>query len=202
MPNKDFHVSVSATIWCVTQEQELELIEKAQRDSSEDAPAADAAFTALYEFYLPRIYGYIYKRVGRRETAEDLTSQTFLKMVENLKRFKGQYFKAWIYRIATNTVIDYYRTHKSEMPMEEGRDLPSREVGPVEEAEKKENREKVLAVLALLPEKHQRVLYLKFFADFCNNEMALSSEITENALGVRLHRALKAFQTIYNSFRK
>lgn len=190
----------------MTPERELELIKKAQRDSLEDAPSADAAFTELYEFYLPKIYGYIHKRVGKRETAEDLTSQTFLKMVQNLKRFKGQYFKAWLYRIATNTVIDYYRTHKSVAPIEEGQNLHSGEKesadGPEEQLEKLENREQVLAVLALLPEKHQLVLHLKFFADFRNDEIALSLGITENTLGVQLHRALKAFQTIYSSSRK
>lgn len=179
-------------------QEEQDLIQKAQREAPEDQPGADAAFTKLYEFYLPKIYGYIYKRVGKREIAEDLTSQTFLKMVENLKRFRGRHFKSWLFKIATNSIIDYYRMSRPAAPITEYEDLPENSPGPVQQTEQMQNREKVLAVLALLPEKYQRVLHLKFFADLSNEELAVSLKITENNLGVLIYRALKSFKKLYN----
>ena len=177
-------------------QQEFELVEKAKTETE--------AFSQLYEHYLPKIYGYIYKRVGKQHQAEDLTSQTFLKMVENFARqtFTEGGFKSWLYRIATNTVIDYYRTQKKVEPIDEHLEIRDPESSPAEELSQKENREAVLGVLALLPEKHQQVLHLKFFADLSNVEIAASLGITENHLGVQLHRALQAFQKLYNSDRK
>lgn len=164
------------------------------------AKTSDSAFSELYEFYLPKIYGYIFKRVGKQAEAEDLTSQTFLKAVENFARqnFDEGGFKSWLYRIATNTIIDYYRTHKKTEPIEEHLELPSANPSPAEDFAKTENREQIFAVLALLPEKYSRVLHLKFFADLSNPEIARSLGITDGALGVLLHRALKNFQSLYN----
>ncbi|MBI5413271.1 sigma-70 family RNA polymerase sigma factor [Candidatus Peregrinibacteria bacterium] len=164
----------------------------------EQAKTDDNAFTKLYESYLPRIYGYIFKRVGNNADAEELTSQTFLKMVENLKAFKGEYFKSWLYRIATNTIIDYYRTHRTHEPIEEHVDLHDQTSGPAESTIQTQTKEEILAVLAMLPEKYQKVLHLKYFSDLSNSEMAASLEIKENNLGVLLHRALKSFQKFYN----
>lgn len=163
----------------------------------EQAKTDDGAFTKLYETYLPRIYGYIFKRVGNKADAEELTSQTFLKTVENLKAFNGAYFKSWLYRIATNTIIDHYRTRRAHEPIEEHADLRDPAFGPEENAVQSQTKEEILAVLKMLPKKYQRALHLKYFSDLSNEELAASLEIKENNLGVLLHRALKSFQKFY-----
>lgn len=172
--------------------QEQELVERAKTD--------DSAFTELYNYYLPRIYGYINKRVGDQALAEDLTSQTFIKMVEHLQRFDGMSFKSWLYRIATNTVIDHIRTHRPIDDIEDHLEIAEKAPTPDQEAMSGEERDKILHVLTLLPEKYSRVLHLKFYADLSNEEIAASLEITVNNLGVLVHRALKSFQTIYTKY--
>lgn len=79
------------------------------------------AFACLYETHLDRIHRYIYFRVFDRELAEDLTSLVFLKVWEHLGTFKNGYipFVGWLYRIAHNTVIDYYRTRKTVIALED-----------------------------------------------------------------------------------
>ena len=79
------------------------------------------AFACLYDAYIERIHHYIYYRVYDREVAEDLTSLVFLRVWENLGTFKvGQTpFMGWVYRIAHNAVIDYYRTRKPLIALED-----------------------------------------------------------------------------------
>ncbi len=69
-------------------------------------------FDSLYKLYHDKIYRYILSKVNRETAvAEDLTSVTFEKALKNIGRFRWQGipFSAWIYRIANNTIIDYYR---------------------------------------------------------------------------------------------
>ena len=82
-------------------------------------------FGTLYDLYIKKIYNFVYYKTMHKETAEDLTSQTFFKALDNIQRFdetKGS-FSSWLYRIARNTVIDYYRTKKTENNIEDVWDL-------------------------------------------------------------------------------
>ncbi|MCR4280074.1 MAG: sigma-70 family RNA polymerase sigma factor [Candidatus Komeilibacteria bacterium] len=77
-------------------------------------------FAQLYDRYAAKIYKYIYYRVREKSTAEDLTSLTFTKALENIGKYKSTQgtFSAWIYRIAKNTLIDHYRTDKNDDGLE------------------------------------------------------------------------------------
>jgi RNA polymerase sigma-70 factor (ECF subfamily) len=79
------------------------------------------AFAKLYDSYVDRVYRFIYFRVGNEQMAEDLSSQVFLKAWEHLGRYeiRGLSFGAWLFRIARNLVIDYYRTKKDHDSLEE-----------------------------------------------------------------------------------
>src|SRR3989344_5860742 len=80
-----------------------------------------SAFGSLYDYYQPKIYGFVLIKVGRREDAEDLTHQVFLSAFLNVKSYKdmGHPFSSWLYRIARNQVIDFYRTRKKEASLEQ-----------------------------------------------------------------------------------
>lgn len=71
-------------------------------------------FSKLYDLYVKKIYQFIYFKVHGKETAEDLTSITFMKALEGIQKFneKKASFKTWLYRIARNSVIDHYRTDR------------------------------------------------------------------------------------------
>ena len=66
----------------------------------------------VYEKYFKKIYSFVYYRVSHKESTEDLVSLVFTKALENISKFNKGNFSAWLYRIARNTVIDYYRTSK------------------------------------------------------------------------------------------
>jgi RNA polymerase sigma-70 factor (ECF subfamily) len=77
-----------------------------------------AALEELYLIHFDRIYGYLHMTVGNRHDAEDLTTQTFLKMLEAIGRFRWQSapFSAWLFRIAHNLAIDHFRAGKRVQP--------------------------------------------------------------------------------------
>lgn len=78
-------------------------------------------FGRLYDLYIKKIYNFIYYKTMHKETAEDLTSQTFFKAMERINQFDGNKgtFSSWIYKIARNTVIDHYRTKKPQTNIED-----------------------------------------------------------------------------------
>ncbi len=83
-------------------------------------------FGQLYDRYVKKIYGFIYFKTMHREDAEDLTSQTFIKVIEKIRSFDPDTnFSAWIFAIARNTVIDHFRTQKQEAGIEDWWSLDS-----------------------------------------------------------------------------
>ena len=73
-------------------------------------------FEKIYYHFAPKIYSYFYFKISDKQLAEDLTSEVFIKVYKNLKkkRFNSRSFKVWIYTVAKNTLIDYYRKNKKE----------------------------------------------------------------------------------------
>lgn len=94
------------------------------------AKAGDkTAFSELYDKFIKPIYTFIYYKTHHKETAEDITSQVFMRAYNNLKSFdqdKGT-FSAWIYRIARNAVIDHYRSARPTTDIEDVWDLVGKE---------------------------------------------------------------------------
>src|SRR6188768_920090 len=79
------------------------------------------ALEELYLIHFDRIYSYLHVSVGSRHDAEDLTTQTFLKMLESIGRFRWQSapFSAWLFRIAHNLAMDHFRSRRRWQPEEE-----------------------------------------------------------------------------------
>src|SRR6266498_4063289 len=90
------------------------LVERAQQGDR-------GALEELYLIHFDRIYSYLHMSVGNRHDAEDLTTQTFLKMLESIKRFRWQSapFSAWLFRIAHNLAMDHLRANRRWQPEEE-----------------------------------------------------------------------------------
>src|SRR5437868_15229235 len=96
------------------------------------ARAQDGDREALEELYLlhfDRIYSYLHMSVGNRHDADDLTTQTFLKMLESIGKFRWQSapFSAWLFRIAHNLAMDHFRASKRWQPEEEVPEPPADE---------------------------------------------------------------------------
>lgn len=180
----------------VIKEEEKSLVERAKTDES--------AFSELYESYLPKIFGFVTRRINDREEAEDLVSNIFLKVVENIKNFNPakSSFKTWIYTIATNMMIDYFRANakKKTCCIENAESMADHSQNPVQSAQSAEQRERVFFAIRSLPERHQRVLLLRYCSDLSIGETAEALSVTENNVSVIIHRALKAFEITYKKY--
>jgi len=167
-----------------------------ERGLVEKAKESLKAFDQLYEYYLPRIFGFVYNRTGNKEIAEDITSQTFMKAMTKIKTFtyKGFTFGAWLYRIAHNNLIDFYRKNPHQVDIEMNR-LESDE-NVHNDAEQAEKQEIILDAIRHLPEQYQQVLTLKYFEELTNEEIADILGCKKATLAVKLHRSLKALKKI------
>ena len=126
-----------------------------------------AAFTHLYDYYLTPIFRFIYFRVRTKEDAEDLCQQVFVKAWKALPEFEheGTSFSAWLYRIARNTTIDYWRKKKSlsldpSSPAFHNREdtAPTPDIS----AQKRDEAGLIRDSLHILNEDQQNILVLKF----------------------------------------
>ena len=155
------------------------------------------ALEELYLIHFDRIYSYLHVSVGNRHDAEDLTTQTFLKMLEKIGSFKWQSapFSAWLFRIAHNLAMDHFRSRRRWQPEEEVPEPPGEEEPSAElEAMQVIGRESMLKLIDRLSPEQQQVLTLKFVFNLPNAEVAAILDKTEGALKSLQHRALVSLQ--------
>lgn len=154
------------------------------------------AFEQLFERYHAPILNYLHRMVGDRALAEDLTQDAFVKAYRALPGTRSDLaFKAWIYRIATNTAISHLRRRKivKWVPFLGTQDHASdeaidRSVG---------RRFDVQQALEQLPQHYASALLLRHYQGLSLAETAEALGITENAAKLRLFRARKAFAAVY-----
>lgn len=166
------------------------LVDRAQRGDR-------AALARLYEAHADRIYRYLARVVDNPHDAEDLTLQTFVRMLESIGRFRRQStpFSAWLFRIAHNLAIDHFRTGRycrphAAVPELAGAEEPSAEdhvLGAFA-------RSSLARSLRMLPREQQQVVVLKVLWSLSNAEAAAILEKTEGAVKALQHRALCSLQ--------
>jgi RNA polymerase sigma-70 factor (ECF subfamily) len=156
-----------------------------------------AALEELYLIHFDRIYSYLHMTVGNRHDAEDLTTQTFLRMLESIRRFRfGKApFSAWLFRIAHNLAMDHFRAGRrwqpeAEVPEQPGEEEPSAEVGALQSI----GQQSMLEMIDGLSPEQQQVLTLKFVFNFPNADVATVLGKTEGAIKSLQHRALVSLQ--------
>jgi RNA polymerase sigma-70 factor (ECF subfamily) len=166
------------------------LVERAQAGERE-------ALEELYLIHFDRIYSYLHMTVGNRHDAEDLTTQTFLRMLESIGRFRFQSapFSAWLFRIAHNLSMDHFRANRRWQPEEEVPEpTGSEERSAEDEAFHAIGRKSMLELIDTLSHEQQQVLTLKFVFNFSNGEAATVLGKTEGAVKSLQHRALVSLQ--------
>jgi RNA polymerase sigma-70 factor, ECF subfamily len=154
-----------------------------------------AALEELYLLHFDRIYSYLHVSVRNRVDAEDLTTQTFLRMLESIGRFRWQSapFSAWLFRIAHNLAIDHFRA-RSRVQAEEDVFELDEEASAEEHALQSIERDGVLELIDHLSPEQRQVLALKFLFDFGNAETAAILDKTEGAVKSLQHRALASLE--------
>ena len=166
------------------------LVDRAQKGDRE-------ALEELYLIHFDRIYSYLHVSVGNRHDAEDLTTQTFLKMLESIGKFRWRSapFSAWLFRIAHNLAMDHFRASRrwqpeEEVPEPEPDESTSAEAGALQAI----GRKSMLELIDELSPEQQQVLTLKFLFNFGNAEAATILGKSEGAIKSLQHRALASLQ--------
>lgn len=178
-------------------------------DIIEKASGGDSgAFGVLVEQYSGQMYALALRICGNREDAEEVTQDAFIKIHENLKKFRGESsFSSWAYRITYNTAISYIRKHKrtrySELYNERVHSEENRGILPEEENGEALTRESNLLRLENAMEKlppDDKVLILLFYReDKPVREIAGIMDLSENNVKTRLHRIRKRLGVIYEN---
>ncbi len=165
----------------------------------------EKSFTELFDIFYEKIFRYIKFRVEESEI-EDLVSKVFLKVVENLKKFSPQKnagFNAWIFRIAHNTIIDFYRQKREFLPIDPNEDSPyfielkDEKPTPNKTTNKNIDSQKLHNLLQKLSSAHREILELKYLNDFSNNEIANITNKTEGNIRVIQLRALREMRKLW-----
>ncbi|MEJ5311411.1 MAG: RNA polymerase sigma factor [Anaerolineae bacterium] len=169
--------------------EERALIEAAKHDAE--------AFGKLYQKYVKRIYNYLYRHTGNQLEAEDLTSRTFFRALRSLHQYKdrGGAFQAWLFRIAHNLVVNWYRDQSRHpvISLEVAGDYPG-EGTPHDEPHAHivhvERQALVARLIAQLPEERKTLLILKFVEKMSNEDIGNVLGKTEGAIKSLYHRTL------------
>lgn len=150
------------------------------------------AFTELYERYVKRIYDFVYFKTHHKQTAEDIVSQTFLRMIEKIDTFnpkKGN-FSAWLHSVARNLVIDHFRAAKPTSSIDDAWDLTDG-TNVVADADTKVKVEAVREVLSKLNGKQREVILLRLWHGYAFKEVAEIIGSTEAACKMQYKRGME-----------
>lgn len=184
-------------------------VNPSREDAGRSAEAGESDlphdFEAWYHDHHATVYRYVRFRVATRETAEDVTSEVFMKALRALDRYDPSRAapRTWLLRIARNAVTDHLRSLKRRGSLHVSldrvpdlvADIPSQD----ERVLKQERIQKLLNGNRRLSKSDQEILSLRYGAGLGNGEIAEALGVTPNAVAVRLHRALKRLREAVRS---
>ncbi len=174
-------------------DQEFDIIKQAIKDPR--------AFAPIYDDYYQRIFLFLLKRSGNETLAEDLCSQTFLKALKNLAKYKNQGvpFSAWLYRIAYNEFLLHQRSEKYKRAVyakSQDFDIFFDEREEMEINEERKHKAKM--ALQQLNEDELFLIELKYFEHRQYTEIADITGLSVSNAKVKMHRIIKKLNKLVN----
>ncbi|MBT4937017.1 RNA polymerase sigma factor [Candidatus Peregrinibacteria bacterium] len=172
------------------------LVKKAQEGEAQ-------AFGEIYDIYIEDIYRFVFYKVGQREIAEDLTEDSFLKAWEKLDTFEQTKhpFSSWLYRIAKNKVIDYFR--KEKVSIEElNIDIADERMETKKSAEQYFNQKLLQKSLVHLPETQREVVVLRYVNELSHKEISEVVGKSEIAVRTLLSRGMAKLKELMKDLRE
>ncbi len=156
------------------------------------------AIGALYNRHRSAIFRYFYYRLNDKQAADDLTSDVFVRMIEALPRYerRGVPFRAWLFQIARNRAVDYYRRHGRYQKTRLDDRLPAQGRSPAGTAHLHLTGEALQQALSLLNDDQRETLILRFVLEMPIAEAAQTLQKTENAIKGLQHRGLRALRRV------
>ena len=172
-------------------QEEESLVRRAQKQDQE-------ALAEIYERYFDKIYRYIFFRVGNIQEAEDMTQQVFLKALEKIASFKWRSIplSAWLFRIAHNKVVDYFRKKSkwATMPIEPYLAIVEDGDDPHLLLEEKLETEQLISAIRGLTEAQRAVISLRFSSELSVAEAAKVLGKNPGAVKALQHNAIVALR--------
>lgn len=171
-------------------EQEKRWIKKIKRNGNEEAA------NQLISKYYKEIYAFVYKQTLDMDISLDLTQEIFISVLKSLDRFdeKKASFRTWLYRIASNRVVDYFRSQQYQYrklaESIEGVELRSSEDLTVN-LEYKEDLEKVIAIVNEMETSSQQIIRLKLFSEYTLQEIAEMLQVPLSTVKSRYYSVLR-----------
>lgn len=158
----------------------------------------EEALGELYDRYASRVYAYVFRRVGRAQVAEDLTGDTFVRMIQAIQseRFWHTSFQAWLYRIAHNLVVDHYRRQPAMVESELDERLVAATDDLLMAADLRLSYQELGMAMRLLTPDQQQVLALRFGEGMTCREVADVLDKTVGAVEALQHRGLASLRRV------
>lgn len=149
-------------------------------------------FTYLYNNYVEKIYKYIFYKVKDKNNTEDLVSTTFFKALKGIKKFnyRDNYFSAWLYKIAKNTIADHFRFKKETSNLDDLFNLKA-DINIEEDYKEKEKKEIIRKALNKINKKQKEVIELRVWHELSYKEIGQILNKKEKNVKVIFSRALK-----------
>jgi len=173
----------------ITEKKEQKIVLQAQQNP--------ASFAPLYDQYFPKIYNYIYHRVNNTQLAEDLVGETFYKALANIDKFKWQNrsIASWLYTIARNQVIDYYRKQEPVLLDDKKAELTVDPGGnPEEKVLQDDLKDELMKAIKTLSADQQDAMLLRYQEGLKLKEIALVLGKNEGAVKALLFRGLRSMR--------
>jgi len=159
------------------------------------AQADRAAFAVLYRRYLDRVYAYAFYQLGDHHDAEDATERTFLAALAALPAFRdeGSTFRAWLFRIAHNTVANVHRSRsrRRAVPLPDEFEPHAPDADPASLVARAEEQRRILRAVTALPDDRRQVVLLRFVDGLSTAEICQVLDRSPGAVRVLQHRALR-----------
>jgi len=163
-----------------------------------------AAYDRVYNLYSDRVFRYLYARIGQREVAEDLTADVFVRLLQNLPRFKVNAarpvasFSAFVYRVAGNLLTDQYRKqkHRDHQDIDDQPFLADGRPEPFAQTAASENKNELMSAMRKLGAEQQAVLLYRFGDEYSVLEVAEIMGKTTGAIKALQHRAIANLRRI------
>lgn len=165
------------------------------------------AFSSLFRRHYDEIFRYCARRLPDRSTAEDITSQVFLKMVKNFDSFTGDEsgFRCWLFRIACNEINSFYRkSARHNKAIEKLRQQPQQQEQLSDDLDH-ENQDKIdflKAAIETLKPDHQDIVALRFFQGLNSEQIGDVMHMNPATVRSQLSRSLKKLKKQYRLHRQ
>lgn len=149
----------------------------------------------LFARYSRGVASFVLARVGSADAAEEITSRVFLRVVRKVSQCRRSP-AGWLWAVVRTELALYFRSRRGAQPPDAEAPHAALRRAQGDLAEQREEQLRMRDALARLPDEHQQIIYMKFYQDMPNTEIARATGRTPSNVGVLVHRSLKRLRAL------